>query len=385
MFGIKINDIVKCVKDLDCSLFVDDFGIFIRSKNVETIEFKLQRCLNNIEDWATENGFKFSKTKTQCVHFCQIRQLHLDPHLTIYGSLIPVVSEAKFLGLLFDNKLSFIPHIKALKAKCLKALDILKVLSSSDWGGDRTVLLNLYRSLIRSKLHSSIFTAEAKAIDIALYHIRDQSEKQFIIYSDSLSLLKSLKDLHHRNPLIQQILKKYYYLSASKEIVFCWLPSHVKIRGNELADLEAKSALSLVITNFKIPHSDFKSNICLYINNKCQSVWETQTKNKLNEIKPNFNTKCTFSNYSRKEQTKITRCRIGHTRLTHSYILKNEQAPFCIPCNEPFTVKHFLITCVEFNYIRTKYFNVKNIKELFNMPTQKILDFLKEIGLFNKI
>ena len=117
--------------------------------------------------------------------------------------------------------------------------------------------------------NSSIFTAEAKAIDIALYHIRDQSEKQFIIYSDSLSALKSLKDLHHRNPLIQQILKKYYYLSTSKEIVFCWLPSHVNIRGNELADLEAKFALSLVITNFKIPHSDFKSNICQYINNKC--------------------------------------------------------------------------------------------------------------------
>ena len=87
--------------------------------------------------------------------------------------------------------------------------------------------------------------------------------------------------------MIQQILKKYYYLSSSKEIVFCWLPSHVNIRRNELADLEAKSALSLVITNFKIPHSDFKSNIRQYINNKCQSVWETQTQNKLNEIKSN--------------------------------------------------------------------------------------------------
>ena len=72
------------------------------------------------------------------------------------------------------------------------------------------------------------------------------------------------------------------------------------------------------------------------------------------------------------------------TLESHSYILKNEQAPFCIPCNEPFTAKHFLITCAEFNYIRTKYFNVKTIKELFNdIPTQKILDFLKEIGLFN--
>ena len=46
---------------------------------------------------------------------------------------------------------------------------------------------------IRLPDNSSIFTAEAKAIDIALYHIRDQPEKQFIICSDSLSVLRSLK------------------------------------------------------------------------------------------------------------------------------------------------------------------------------------------------
>ena len=42
LFGNKINDNVKCVKDIDCSHFVDDFGTIIRSKNMETIEFKLQ-------------------------------------------------------------------------------------------------------------------------------------------------------------------------------------------------------------------------------------------------------------------------------------------------------------------------------------------------------
>ena len=170
---------------------------------------------------------------------------------------------------------------------------------------------------IRLPDNSSIFTAEAKAIDIALYHIRDQPEKQFIIYSDSPSVLRSLKNLDHRNPLIQQIFRKYNYLSSFKEIVFCWLPSHTNIRGNELADLEAKSALSLSITNLKIPHSDFKSNIHQYVMNKCQSVWEEQTGNKLHELKTDFNSKCSFLGYSRQIQTKITRCRIGHTRLTH--------------------------------------------------------------------
>ena len=70
----------------------------------------------------------------------------------MYGSLIPVVDDIKFLGIIFDRKLSFMPHIKYLKAKCLKALNILKVLSHTNWGADRTVLLQLYRSLIRSKL-----------------------------------------------------------------------------------------------------------------------------------------------------------------------------------------------------------------------------------------
>ena len=43
---------------------------------------------------------------------------------------------------------------------------------------------------IRLPDNSSILTAEAKAIDIAFYHIRNQEGKQLIIFSDSLSVLK---------------------------------------------------------------------------------------------------------------------------------------------------------------------------------------------------
>ena len=147
----------------DGSLYVDDFCMCYRSKSMRTIERHLQQCINRIENWASHNGFKFSKSKTQCVHFCQLRKVHNDPELYLYGSLIPVVEDFKFLGVLFDRKLSFIPHIKHLKAKCLKALNLLKVLSHTDWGADRTVLLQLYRSLIRSKLdYGSIVYGSAR-------------------------------------------------------------------------------------------------------------------------------------------------------------------------------------------------------------------------------
>ena len=50
--------------------------------------------------------------------FLSLRKQHDDPVLHLYGSPIPVVEESKFLGILFDSKLSLIPHINCLKAKC---------------------------------------------------------------------------------------------------------------------------------------------------------------------------------------------------------------------------------------------------------------------------
>ena len=158
LFSIKINNIVKTLNPgVDCSLYVDDFLICYRSKHIHTIERQLQQCLNKIQKWALENGFKFSKTKTQCMHFCQLRRLHNDPVLKLDGVEIPVVDQYKFLGVIFDRKLSFIPHIKYLKAKCHKALQLLRVVAHTDWGADKSTLLKLYRSLVRSKLDYGCF------------------------------------------------------------------------------------------------------------------------------------------------------------------------------------------------------------------------------------
>ena len=70
---------------------------------------------------------------------------------------IPVVDQYKFLGIIFDRKLSFIPHINYLKAKCQKALQLLRVVAHTDWGADKLTLLKLYRSLVRSKLDYGCF------------------------------------------------------------------------------------------------------------------------------------------------------------------------------------------------------------------------------------
>ena len=87
---------------------------------MHAIERHLKLHLNRIEDWADNNGFKSSQSKTVCVHFCRRRGFHPDPYLVFNDNPIPVKKETKFLGILLDSKLTFVPHIKGLKKKCVK-------------------------------------------------------------------------------------------------------------------------------------------------------------------------------------------------------------------------------------------------------------------------
>ena len=64
------------------SLF-DDFSITGSSRNMASLERQLQLCLNKAGKWADKNGFKFSKTKTVCMHFCNKRKSSLMLYLTV--------------------------------------------------------------------------------------------------------------------------------------------------------------------------------------------------------------------------------------------------------------------------------------------------------------
>jgi len=61
----------------------------------------------------------------------------------------------------------------------------------------------------------------------------------------------------------------------------------------------------------------------------------------------------------------IHRLRIGHTRLTHSYLLSGTDQPECSACHCPLTVKHILIECPALTSSRNKHFTASSMKDLF--------------------
>ena len=159
---------------------------------------------------------------------------------------------------------------------------------------------------------SSVFTAEAKAIDLALDLVDNcNSHDKFIIFSDSFSVLQTLNHTSSKNLQIQNILQKHT-ISKYKTLVYCWIPSHIGIRNNERVDKKVKEPVNLEQTVFKMPFNNFKPFINRYIFDKWQTSWNETPFNKLKEIKPVIKKSKSVISNIRREEVVLIRLRIAH-------------------------------------------------------------------------
>ena len=127
LFALAINGISRVIPPgVLYTLFVDDLSLSFKAASMAVAERRLQMSINKLVEWAEMRGFRFLTTKTVVMHFLLYKGLHPDPDLFINGHRIPCVEETQFLGLVFDNCLTWVSHLKQTKAKSLRALDILR-------------------------------------------------------------------------------------------------------------------------------------------------------------------------------------------------------------------------------------------------------------------
>ena len=83
---------------------------------------------------------------------------------------------------------------------------------------------------------------------------------------------------------------------------------------------------TVFITRLAPPYSDFKPLVKRFIRSKWSDFWVTQINNKLHSVQPTLGCGSLSNRDRRREQLVLCRLRLGHTYITHRYLLAGEEA-----------------------------------------------------------
>ena len=241
-------------------------------------------------------------------------------------------------------------HFRALVAGLPPSLHLYTDGSKTDECVGASVWSSECALSFRLPAHTSVFSSELFAIDKAIYYALTSRHHSTVIFSDSMSALQAIESGRTDTNEIQgNIINKLN--SCRKSFCLVWVPGHSRIRGNEQADMLARSAAELEgAWNLRRDLQSCLSAAKSSVNVLWQSYWDNLH---LHTIKPILGEWATADRPTRREEVVLARLRMGCTLPTHMlpYIAK-AFPPQCITCNVTLSVDHILLHCVRYREAR---------------------------------
>jgi len=174
--------------------------------------------------------------------------------------------------------------------------------------------------------------------------VESSGKSKAVVFFDSRNVLDAVSSFSSKicdNYIIPLLRSKFYSLSASSfQIQLVWIPSHLGIKENEMADSAAKrAAINGRKPKFKVPHTDLYSLVKRGMENGFRSLLEDAFREKgilYFSYFYQFSPKPWFYRYSlsREQIVTINRMRSNHYNLNYSLFRKNIINSGACPCGD---------------------------------------------------
>ncbi|GBM24440.1 hypothetical protein AVEN_41090-1 [Araneus ventricosus] len=197
----------------------------------------------------------------------------------------------------------------------------------------------VFRCRFRNPDNCSVFRSELLAIREALdFALRFETSDTYIL-TDSKSSIQYLKNWPKISEKTgQEIISKIVSLSQKSKVCIQWIPSHVGVFGNEVADLLAKEGSALPSA---ASGELFASEISSIHRAKANSTWKVPPTHKWYAgNRPGLSLQ---SEGTRSAQTALARLRSGHIKSL-KFVDKEKTYSSC-PCSCPAFPAH-VIDCI---------------------------------------
>jgi hypothetical protein len=118
LFNMYINDAHQ-PRGVHLALFAGDTCLYATDREEGFLLRKLQRGLSSLETWCELWNIKINEYKHRGIYFSRGRRPN-ESHLTLNGGDIPFINSAKYLGIIFDRKVTWRLHIEMIEAKAFR-------------------------------------------------------------------------------------------------------------------------------------------------------------------------------------------------------------------------------------------------------------------------
>jgi hypothetical protein len=241
LYLIYVNDMpLQNTRNVSPSQYADDIGIWSTAFNLKETEESLTSALKEIEKWCQKWRVILCPEKSKVVIFSRCpRHKEESINLQLFGSKLQTSEEATFLGVIFDQRLTWEPQFKKMSEKGHARINFLKAISSLSSKNNPTLLINLYKATVRSVFeYSSIAWISAAEVHLQKLQLIQNAAIRAalkvpiyipdIVIHDASGLPRTteylkdfskshLKRIQSNSPMVAKALEDFQYVQWNKK------------------------------------------------------------------------------------------------------------------------------------------------------------------------
>ena len=130
--------------------FVDDVNILTYSESTEQNCKKLAEIHMECQKWARKHGSQFYSDKYELIHFCRTKKkFNMSAEARLEGQSVGPKTDIRILSVRLDSALRWQAHMRAVEAKAVHMVNVLRTITGSTWGCSLEAGKPVYETAVR--------------------------------------------------------------------------------------------------------------------------------------------------------------------------------------------------------------------------------------------
>lgn len=177
LFVLFINDIVsELPKGVKAALYADDLVLWCKEEHATTATYRMQGAIDKLTAWANDWCVSINKEKSSTTLFTMSTKQRAGK-IMMEGTQLKEEDEATYLGVTFDKRQTWKPHISRIEGTARRKLALMRKLAGTTWGANEQILKTIYQGTVRPTMEysSAAWSTTAKTNQQALDKVQNQA------------------------------------------------------------------------------------------------------------------------------------------------------------------------------------------------------------------